>query len=201
MTLSLNRAKFVCFFSLLLALSLALVGCASVPSGTTGPVVAGKILSRADLGVYGGSRSVNPFIAQSALLLGSPDEFVVFELDLTLPQAARILIDGSVTDASGAEVAMLYSPQEMHRYWEIRPTRAIMMPHPAGNARALLCSVIFLRSACGSLRGRAGLCRQEPDSPARNRHRVGHDQHRRAAGPHVPVASREKIGWDIARTS
>jgi hypothetical protein len=118
MTLSLNRVKSACLLLSLLCLMLAIVGCASVPSGTTGPVVSGKILSRADLGVYGGSRSVNPFIAKSALVLGAPDEFVVFELDLTLPQAAHILIDASVTDESGTMVGKLYTPQEMHRYWE-----------------------------------------------------------------------------------
>ena len=99
-----------------LALVLAVAGCTSRGAVLT-PSVVCKLLDQNNVRSYGSTFATNPFLAPSALFRGTPDEFVVVEVDLALPDRRRVDIAGSVVDSSRATVAPLYDLRQMHDYW------------------------------------------------------------------------------------
>lgn len=105
--------------SLLLAAAIALLsaGCASVPIGSE-PQASCTLLSSMDAGTYGTNFFTNPFMKPSSLIRGTPDEFVVLDLTLRLPESATVNLEGSVTQDSGDTVARMYTLKEMHTYWD-----------------------------------------------------------------------------------
>ena len=118
MSYHLRRVKSAIFLAAILAVALSSAGCASGPStAAETPAVSCILLSSSEIGHYGASRAINPFSPRTSLLQGTPDEFVVLQLNLSLAESTRVAIAGSVQDAAGNEVARLQSLTQMQEYW------------------------------------------------------------------------------------
>ena len=103
-------------FPAVIAVSLATAGCASTPLPQS-PTATAQVLTRTEVSYIGATRDTNPYIPQSRLVHGSPDEFVVVKLQLAMPEKILVTLGGSVQDANGTEVATLQSYQDMVSYW------------------------------------------------------------------------------------
>ena len=100
------------------AVTLLAVSCASQPANASGkPGASCKVLSFGDLGTYGASFFSNPFMQPSSILSGTPEELVVLDLSLSLPDSATVDLDGSVKVPTGEVVARVYSLSEMQDFW------------------------------------------------------------------------------------
>jgi hypothetical protein len=99
------------------AIVLVVAACATGPHAGSGAPVSVTVLSSRDMGSYGPTYNSNPFIAPDAFIKGSPDEFVVLDVTLALPDSATVNIDAAVTDEAGTTVARMYSLDDMRRYW------------------------------------------------------------------------------------
>jgi hypothetical protein len=119
MTCRSTSLKYFCLLTVIFAVGLSFAGCAGAPEGASGsgPAVTCRLLPKTDIWSYGSTWASNPFLAPSALIKGTPDEFAVFRIVLTLPEAGRVGIQGSVQDAAGNTVARLFDLDEMRRYW------------------------------------------------------------------------------------
>jgi hypothetical protein len=112
--------KSFCFVAvILLAAGLSITGCASAPAERSGssPAISCRLLPKTDIWSYGPTYATNPFLAPSGLIKGTPDELAVLRIDLTLPESARIGIQGSVQDSAGNTVARLLDLNELRTYW------------------------------------------------------------------------------------
>jgi hypothetical protein len=99
------------------AFALAAAGCTTAPGAAASPLTC-KLLSPQEIGTFAPSRAVNPFVAHGSILQGTPDEFVVLEVDLSLSEPARVSTAASVEDEAGTEVAGLWNRKQMHAYWD-----------------------------------------------------------------------------------
>jgi hypothetical protein len=107
----------------ILAMIGALAGCATTPDARTiaeaVPSVNVRLAPRHDIARHGIGASDDPLEAPMALL-HQRDEFVPFVVELELPRAVSVSIDGAVRDPDGAEAARLYGPDELRDYWKAR---------------------------------------------------------------------------------
>jgi len=112
-----RSAKHVLSLAVLAAVFMAAVGCATTGGAALAPVTC-RLLSPAEVATYAPSRPINPFIAHGSFILKSPDEFVVLDLALNLPEQARVSVAASVNDEVGTPVAALWTRTQMHMYWD-----------------------------------------------------------------------------------
>jgi hypothetical protein len=56
---------------------------------------------------YGSTSAENPFIAPSSLVTGKAKDFIVLELKLSLPEAAHVEIDASITGLKGRPATIM----------------------------------------------------------------------------------------------
>ena len=89
--------------------TLGLLSCATMPKGPLGPASASlRLIPENELAyAYGSTSEENPFIAPGSLVTGKPKDFVVLELKLSLPAAARVEVDASISGLMGSPVAIL----------------------------------------------------------------------------------------------
>jgi hypothetical protein len=98
---------------------IVLAGCATVrgPAEET-PAVSCVLLAPADVWGYATADEANPFLAPAGLLRGTPSEFVVLRLTLSLREESRIAVSAEARDAAGNKTARLYSASDMRDLWK-----------------------------------------------------------------------------------
>jgi hypothetical protein len=90
-------------------LTAGLLSCATAPKLPTGPASASLRLVPEDelVDAYGSKSEENPFVAPSSLVTGKARDFIVLELKLSLPEAAHVEIDASISGLKGRPSAIL----------------------------------------------------------------------------------------------
>ena len=90
-------------------LAAGLLSCATAPQIPTGPALASFRLIPEDelVYAYGSTYEENPFIAPSSLVTGKSKDFVVLELKLSLPEAANVEIDATISGLKGRPAVIM----------------------------------------------------------------------------------------------
>ena len=99
-----------------------LVSCSTAPKAPSSaePLVSLRIVPAGDLARHGVQAEDDPLIFPMQLFsgaFGDRKEFVVFSLDLSLPEASRVWIDADIKDEKGEVIGSLFSRQEMREFW------------------------------------------------------------------------------------
>ena len=110
--------RMLVFLAVTSVMTISVAGCAGEPAGKERAApVSCTLLTSQDLWQYGATRVLNPFLARQSFIQGTPDEFVALRLTLSLAEAARVSVSGSVQDLDGKEVATLLSRAQLTDYW------------------------------------------------------------------------------------
>ncbi len=107
------------FFRLcLIGISLSAFACASLPPPDSAPTVSARLLSKAEIkNSWGNLPSTNPFLEPSGMVKGQPDEFVVLQLDFSLPSRMAVNISASVESPDFRQLAWLKDASDFEAYW------------------------------------------------------------------------------------
>jgi len=109
---------------ILAAIAFALfAGCSSSPkvNPDAKPEVHVRLAPDRDLARYGVTASDDPFYPPVQLfsrIVGNQKEFVAIVIDLVLPEASRVSIEGNIADTNGDIVARLYGINEITEFWK-----------------------------------------------------------------------------------
>lgn len=114
-----RRPRFLIIVAAMLAALASAVSCSSGPEPAAAvPSVSCDLLSSREISFLSATRDTNPFFPIAGLLRGSPDEFVVLRIRLSLPGTTAVALEGSTRDGTGTDVAPLQTLSQMKKYWD-----------------------------------------------------------------------------------